>query len=102
MDFTNLAYVLCSHLEEVATWQFNLCDNTEVDKKESLCNVSSMFKMCPCACSTYKLCYTSQLWIMLKTKYPCDFKMRKLKFREDGESQKCPAQGWQQSNPKPF
>lgn len=94
---------LCSHFKEVATWWFNLCDNTKVDKKDSLLlNVSSIFKMCCCACSTYKLCYTSQLWIMLKTKYPCDFKMRKMKFRKDGESQKCPAWGWQQSNPEAF
>lgn len=90
-----LPVFLCSHLKELATWWFNLCGNTEVGKKEALwCNVSSTFKMCPCACSTCKLYYTCQLWIMLKPKHPCDFKMGKLKFREDGESQKCPAQGW--------
>lgn len=94
---------LCSHLKEVATWWFNLCDNTKIDKKDSwLCNVRSMFEMCPCACSTHKLCYRSQVWIMLKAKYPCDFTMRKLKCREDGESQKCSAQRWQQSNPEAF
>lgn len=61
-----LPVFLLSHLKNIAIWWYNLCDYTKVDKESLLCNVSSMFKMCPCACSTYKLCYTSQLWIMLK------------------------------------